>query len=199
LAETQYGKAFFDLFWPGAVVCPYKFEGEAELKHLHDNVYIGGYGQRSDIKSYLWMEKNYDVQVVPVFMKDEQCYHLDCSIFPLTREKTLVCTGLFSKAEVRSIAAVTDIVDVSVDDARQGICNNVRLGNLILNAWGEKPDDSAEEREIKLHKNHSLEAIAKDNGFEVVYFDLSEYEKAGAALSCCVMHINRKSYDVQLL
>jgi N-dimethylarginine dimethylaminohydrolase len=197
--ESYYGMKFFKLFLPDAVICPYKWEGEAELKYLHDNIYIGGYGQRSDIKSYLWMQKTYPVEIIPVFMKDEYCYHLDCMIFPLTKEKTFVCTRLLTKAEVRSIAKVTDIIDVSIDDARQGVCNNVRLGNLILNAYCENEEDNKEIRELKKHKNYSLENICKDNGFEPVYFNLQEYEKGGAALSCMILHINRLSYQTQLL
>jgi N-dimethylarginine dimethylaminohydrolase len=197
--ETYYGKAFFDLFWPKAKICPHKWEGEAELKHLHDNIYIGGYGQRTEAKSYIWMQKEYPVQIIPVFMKDELCYHLDCSIFPLTEEKTVVCTSLFDKSELRAIASVTEIIDVSKVDAQQGLCNSVRLDNMILNAYGEKDDDDEDTVRKKMHKNHALEVICKNNGFEPVYFNLNEFEKGGAALSCCVLHINRQSYKTQLL
>ncbi len=199
LQETFYGKTFFDLFLKNPIICPHKFEGEAELKWLHDNVYIGGYGQRSEVKSYLWMQINFDVQIIPVFEASNYCYHLDCSIFPLTKEKTLVCTKLLTKAEVRSIAAVTDIIDVPVADAEMGICNAVRLDNLILSAHVDNPNEDSETREMRIHKNHTLERIARENAMEVVYFDLSEFEKGGAMLSCMVLHMNRHSYSINLL
>ena len=64
-------------------ISPYKWEGEADIKYLSDNVYIGGFGIRSDIKTYKWMEENYDMKIIKVKMVDEYMYHLDCSIFPI--------------------------------------------------------------------------------------------------------------------
>jgi hypothetical protein len=60
-----------------------------------------------------------------------------------------------------------------------------------------KPGDEyyAEERE----KNRKLEDIAVQYAFEVSFFNLSEFLKSGALLSCMVMHLNRKSYDLVLL
>lgn len=46
--ETRVGKIIFELMDYHVVTPPYHFEGDAEIKHLHDNVYIGGYGIRSD-------------------------------------------------------------------------------------------------------------------------------------------------------
>ena len=43
-----------------------------------------------------------------------------------------------------------------------------------------------------------LEDIAVKYGFEVSYFNLSEYFKSGALLSCMVMHLNRQSYQLTL-
>ena len=45
-------------------MCPFKWEGEADLKYLYDNVYIGGYGIRSDIKAYEWMEEKFDMKII---------------------------------------------------------------------------------------------------------------------------------------
>ena len=49
---------FFELMDYQVHMCPFKWEGEADLKYLYDNVYIGGYGIRSDIQAYEWMEEN---------------------------------------------------------------------------------------------------------------------------------------------
>ena len=43
-----------------------------------------------------------------------------------------------------------------------------------------------------------IEDIATELAFEVVYFNLSEYHKGGALLSCMVMHLNRFSYRFDL-
>ena len=48
-------------------------------------------------------------------------------------------------------------------------------------------------------KNRKLEDIAVAMGFEVNFFNLSEYLKGGALLSCMIMHLNRNSYEFSLL
>jgi len=77
-------------------------QGEADLKHLHD-VYVGGYGQRSERAAYEWMEREFDMRIVKVRETDPYLYHLDCTVFPLTREDTLVCTEMFEREEVAAI------------------------------------------------------------------------------------------------
>ena len=47
-------------------VAPSYWEGEAEIKYLHDNIYIGGYGARSEPRAYAWMEEQFDMRVVQV-------------------------------------------------------------------------------------------------------------------------------------
>ena len=112
--------------------CPHKWEGEADLKYLYDNVYIGGYGIRSNIKTYEWMEKEFDMNILKVAMTDEYLYHLDCSIFPLNGDQTLVATELFDPQELKEIEKYTEIIDVDTDDALCGMTNSVRMGNMIL-------------------------------------------------------------------
>ena len=101
-----------------------KWEGEADLKYLYDNVYIGGYGIRSDIQAYEWMEQEFDMNIIKLEMADDYLYHLDCSIFPLTKEKTLVCTEMFDPEEIKQIAQYTDIIDVSVEDCFKVVLTN---------------------------------------------------------------------------
>jgi len=198
--ETRIGKAFFELMDYDVVIPPYHFEGDAEMKHLHDNVYIGGYGIRSDKKSYEWMMDNFDIKIIPVEETDPYLYHLDCTIFPLTREQTLVCTELFTAEEIKKIESETNIIDVSIDDCYSGICNSLRVGNSLLNAsniYDMKTSDQYYKEEK--HKNRTLEDIAAEHAFELNFFNLSEYLKSGALLSCMVMHLNRRSYDIALL
>ena len=147
-------------------ISPHKWEGEADLKYLYDNVYIGGYGQRSDLKTYEWMEKEFDMKIIKLNMVDEYLYHLDCNIFPLNSHKTMVCTELCDKEELAQIEQYTDIIDMSYDDTLCGMANSVRLGNMVLCAS---------------------------------IFNISEYMKSGAMLSCMVMHLNRIDHHKTLL
>ncbi len=200
VGEAALGASFFRSMGYDVQAAPGKFEGEADLKHLHDNVYIGGYGMRSQRETFEWMERTFDMRIIKVEKVDEHLYHLDCSVFPITSERTLVCTELFSRGEVAEIEQYTEVIDVSADECYSGICNSVRLFNTILNAshlheLRAGTQDYADE----LAKNRKLEDIAVNLGFEVSYFNLSEYHKSGALLSCMVMHLNRHSYGFSLL
>jgi N-dimethylarginine dimethylaminohydrolase len=200
VGEAEVGEAFFTAMGFAVVRAPYQFEGEAELKHLHGGVYIGGYGIRSDRRVYEWMENEFDMQVIKLEEVDPYLYHLDCSIFPLTPENTIVCTELFSKTDVARIEQHTNVIDVSADDSYSGICNSVRYHNSILNSshiHSLKPGSDDYWYEVK--KNRKLEDIAVRHGLEVSYFNLSEYHKSGALLSCMVMHLNRRSYNYSLI
>ena len=189
--EEKVGKPFFDLMGYQTHMCPFKFEGEADLKYLHDNVYIGGYGQRSDIQAFEWMEKEFDMNIIKIEMVDEYLYHLDCSIFPLTKEKTLICTELYTPKELAHISQYTNIIDISVDDTYNGIANSARLGNMILCASNISELTRADENyEAEKHKINSLEKICFNEGLEPVFFNISEFMKSGAMLSCMLMHLN---------
>jgi N-dimethylarginine dimethylaminohydrolase len=56
-----------------------------------------------------------------------------------------------------------------------------------------------EDYHAELEKNRELEDIAAKHGFEVAYFNLSEYLKGGALLSCLLMHLNRQSNEFSLI
>ena len=189
--EEKVGKPFFEAMGYEVHNCPFKWEGEADLKYLYDNVYVGGYGIRSDIKAYEWMEKEFDMKIIKLEMVDDYLYHLDCSIFPLTQEKTLVCTEMFEEDELEQLEQYTEIIDISVDDAFNGLTNSVRLGNMILCASNLSEMTRADENyEAEKAKINTLEKICFNEGLEPVFFNLSEYMKSGAMLSCMMMHLN---------
>jgi N-dimethylarginine dimethylaminohydrolase len=181
-------------------ISPYKWEGEADLKYLYGNKYIGGYGIRSNIKTYEWMEENYNMDIIKVAMVDEYLYHLDCSIFPLNTDQTIICTELFDEEEIAEIEKHTEIIDMSADDALGGLTNSVRYGNMVLCASNiSEMKRTHEYYDAEKHKLATLEKICSDAGMEPVIFNLSEYMKSGAMLSCMVMHLNRVDHNKTLL
>ena len=197
--ETRVGVDFFSQMGYDVAVPPTKFEGEAELKHLYKNVYVGGYGIRSERETYAWMEKNFDMRVVKLRLTDPYLYHLDCLVFPITKENTLVCTELLEPEEVLELERVTNIIDVSVEEAYSGICNSVRLPKVVLNSSHlHELKKGSEDYQLELQKNRKLEDIAANLALEVAFFNLSEYHKSGALLSCMVMHLNRRAYEIAL-
>lgn len=198
--EEWVGKEFYDMMGYETFVCPHKWEGEADLKYLKDNIYIGGYGQRSTLEAYEWMEKNFNMKIIKLEMVEPYLYHLDCSIFPVTNDKTMVCTSLYNENELKELKKYTKIIDINEDDAFGGITNSVRLGNMILcasNISELKKDD--ELYILEKNKINTLEKICGDEGMECVIFNLSEYMKSGALLSCCVQHLNRVDINKKLI
>ncbi len=200
IGEEKVGEKFFTQMGYETFISPYKWEGEADLKYLNDNVYVGGYGIRSQYKSYTWMEEEFDMNIVKVAMTDEYLYHLDCSIFPLNKNKTLVCTELYEEDEVAQIERYTEVIDVDIDDAFCGLTNSIRLGNMILTASNISELKRQDEYyEGEKHKIASLEKICSDNGLEIGIINLSEYMKSGALLSCLTMGLNTISQDQILI
>jgi N-dimethylarginine dimethylaminohydrolase len=198
--ESPIGEAFLESMGYPVRFSPHRFEGEADLKHLRDNVYVGGYGLRSEREAFEWMEREFDMKVIKVRETDPYLYHLDCSIFPLTPEDTMVCTEMFEPEELAELERHTNVIDVGVDECYSGICNSVRLSNSILNSSHiHQLRAGTEDYRYEVQKNRKLEDIAVDHAMEVAYFNLSEYMKGGALLSCMVMHLNRYSYAFRLV
>ena len=198
--EEWVGKSFFESMNYNTYISPRKWEGEADLKYLRDNVYIGGYGIRSEIETYEWMQEQFNMDIIKLQMVDEYLYHLDCSIFPINNFETMICTELYDPSEIKILSEYTDIIDISVDDAYSGITNSVRMGNMILCASNiSELKKTHEYYDHEKNKINTLEKICSDRGMEPVIFNLSEYMKSGAMLSCCVMHLNRVDQNKQLI
>lgn len=198
--EEWVGKLFFDLMNYKTFISPRKWEGEADLKYLRDNIYMGGYGIRTEIETYDWMKEQFDMNIISLKMTDEYLYHLDCSVFPINSYETMVCTELYEPSEIKILEEYTEIIDINVDDAYSGITNSVRMGNMILCASNiSELKKNNEYYEYEKNKIATLEKICSDRGMEPVVFNLSEYMKSGAMLSCCVMHLNRVDQNKQLI
>ncbi len=198
--EELVGEEFFNMMGYKTTICPHKWEGEADLKYLYDNVYIGGYGQRSNIEAYKWMEEKYGMNIVKVEMVDDYLYHLDCSIFPVTSEDTIVCTDFYDESEIKQIEKHTNIIDVPEELFYYDLTNCVRYGNMVLGSTlihDLKKDHEWYDGEKG--KIDFMEKMCYKLGLEPVFFNISEYTKSGAALSCMVMHLNRVDQNKILL
>ena len=170
------------------------------MKYLRDNIYIGGYGIRSEKESYDWMASEFDMNIIPLELTDPYNYHLDCTIFPLTRESIIVATEAFTKQEIKQLENVAELIPISIEQAHTGLCNSVRVNNYILNASDiDFLSKRSEDYRLEKSKNIRLEDIAGQNGMEVCYFNMEEYLKGGGLLSCTVLHMNHHSFTKDLL
>jgi N-dimethylarginine dimethylaminohydrolase len=174
---------------------PSFFEGEAELKWLRENIYVGGYGIRTDIKTLDWMEETFGMQIIKLKETDDKRYHLDCNVFPLSRSKIITSKDILDPQTTRQLEAVAEIIPVSKRDSQFSITNNLRIGSIIytgtdISELKKEDDHYLPEKE----KNERLEEICRDAGLELVFINLSEFSKSGAALSCCVLHASYIGY-----
>jgi N-dimethylarginine dimethylaminohydrolase len=174
------------------VQSPYKFEGEAELKYSGiDNIYYGGYGIRTDVRTYDWLEEKYGIKVIRIHEVDKFLYHLDCNLFVLNKYNVMVATEQISKKTLKEIEKIAEIHHVSTDAAYQGINNSLRVGEIIYNSSNlAYLDKNAKYYKEESGKNDELEAICEKVGLELMYLNLSEIMKAGALLSCCSAKLN---------
>jgi N-dimethylarginine dimethylaminohydrolase len=203
IGETKIGVDFFSLAgFEKVVVCPFKFEGEADLKHIRDNLWVGGYGQRTDIAAFDWMEKEFNIKIIKMQMTDPALYHFDCGFFPLTKKEVMLCTEAFSKVEVDNLREYCTIIDVPYKMAKYGAVNSVRVHRMIYNNSDICELDPITQKdfyEIEIEKNNWMSKTLIEYGMEVRFVNLSEFMKSGALASCLVMHVNRWSYDQELL
>jgi len=195
LGETEYGIKFFQSMGYETFVPETKFEGEADLKYLYGNVYIGGHGMRSELETFKWMEKTFDMKIICVEVTDDYLYHLDCSIFPLTPKKTLVCKELFTEKELKDLEEVTEVINIEYEMVLCGGCNNVRIGNTVFNSTNlNLLEKDTTDYNDEISKDEFLKKVTADNGLEVKFIELDEFTKSGALLSCMVLHMNRYNY-----
>jgi hypothetical protein len=91
------------------------------------------------------------------------------------------------------------VIPVTADECYSGICNSVRLPNMVINS-SHLHDLKAgtQDYTYEVQKNRKLEDLVANLALEVVYFNLSEFHKSGALLSCMVLHLNRHSYKIAL-
>jgi N-dimethylarginine dimethylaminohydrolase len=200
MGEDEGARKFFEMFDYPIERPPFFWEGEAETKHIRDNIYIGGYGIRTDPKVYDWFEKKFDMKVVRCKMTDEKLYHWDCCCAPLTSEDVMVCTSILEKSEVKEIEKVCQIIDVPLRLAHAGITNNVRLVNHVMCGSSVKqmgPKDK--DYQVEKDKIVFLEKVCAKQGMEPVMQNISEFEKSGAAVSCLFCHVNRAAYSQPII
>lgn len=193
--ESEPGLEFFRQLSLKTEVAPPFFEGEADLKYLHENVYIGAHGMRTSRDALEWFAESFEMEVIPFEIDNEYLYHLDCSVFPIRRDEVVVCTEVATDETLRHIERHASIVDVPVDDADSGITNCVRIGEFVLCASHLEDLSSAhKDYAFERAKTQRLEKICSERGLTPVFFDLSEFLKSGAMLSCMVMHLNHQNF-----
>lgn len=165
---------------------PTHWEGEADLKYIAGNLYVGGYGIRTDQKSYSWMADKFDMDIIQVKMDDPKLYHFDCQFFPLGSDKALVSPSAFRPEDLKKIENHMEIVEVPKEFKYDGWTNSILIGNKVF--CGDIPNKSS----VKAH-----DSILEKEGFETVGVDLNEFAKSGGDLSCLVAHLSFRGRELK--
>lgn len=195
--ESEVGREFFQLMkFTNVIDAPEYFEGEADLKYIRDNVYCGAYGLRTSKNALDWFEKSFEMKVIPILMEDPYLYHLDCLLLPLSEDSVLACTKRLDRQTQTELEKYVSIHDLDEHIAVVATSNALILGNDILVGTNSKTLQNKQHKDHKKEKDKLkfLERLCSKLNRELVLFDLSEFEKSGAALSCMVMHLNRNNY-----
>ncbi len=170
---------------------PVYLEGEADLKHLRDNLYVGAWGMRTSRSGLDWLSASFDMDIIPVHMSDERLFHLDCCVLPVSHEHLIVCREAMDDISIRQLESVAELTDVPLDAAAFGITNCVILDGCILYSTDiTELDRKDPDYPVEVDKIERLERIASRLGLRPVPFNLSEFYKSGAALSCLLMRLN---------
>ena len=191
IEEAPHGIEFFKNL--GYIVhhSPYKFEGEADLKFIKDDIYVGGYGIRSEKKTFDWMEEEFNCKIIKIKMTDDYLYHFDCMFFPINTGHIACVTSLIDKSSLKKLENIAEIHSIPKEIGYSGLTNSVILdktwcshSNLHdLKNTDELYDD--EKNKVEL-----INKICEKVGFEPIYFNISEFLKSGALMSCLVMHLS---------
>jgi len=171
------------------------FEGEADLKRLRDNIYVGGHGLRSSLSAHKWFEREFAMKVIPFHMTHDRLYHLDCCVMPLSHEAAMVCVAATDKKTASAIGKYCEVVDISFDAAVYGATNNLIVKNqLIFSSNIDELTKFDQNYDGEKRRISELEKVATRFKLETVRINLSEYMKSGALLSCMVMNLNYRNY-----
>src|SRR5262245_10841264 len=171
---------------------PVYLEGEADLKHIRGNLYVGAYGMRTSLNALSWAAERFDMKVLPFRITDPYLYHLDCCIFRLSDEALLLCTALADPACLSEIEQHCEIIDISPQEARAGITNGLLLpGEILCDSNISELKSGGENYRIEKTKIERLESLCSRFGRRLSIFCMSEFYKSGALLSCLIMNIRQ--------
>jgi len=183
--EVPVAAEFFQSLGYQVLQPPFDFEGEADLKHFKDDLYIGGVGQFSDVRAYQWIAERTGVRILPVEEVDEHLYHLDCSLFVLDDDTLLITGKGLSKSSLTALAKVADLVFTPKGIETTGITNGLKIpgkGIYLSGALNLQEPDYSKAMDWLLR-------TLDDFGYVPLFMQVTEADKSGADLSCMFLHL----------
>jgi len=148
------------------------FEGCGDTV-IANELLIGGYGFRSDLKALRMTAEILDLDLLPLKLSDPNFYHLDTCFTLLRPDLALYYPGAFSSYTISKLKKHMELIPVSPEAANKFVCNSIVCGNVIIMPAGN--DAVADELE--------------NYGIQARLIDTSEYLKSGGSLQCMALWI----------
>jgi N-dimethylarginine dimethylaminohydrolase len=152
------------------------FEGEGDALFGGDTLFCG-YKFRSDVKSHHAVAEMLHCLTVSVELVDARFYHLDTCFCPLPDGGAFWFPAAFDEYGQRAIREhVTDLIDVSEEEAAHFSCNAVVLGRQIVLPEGAP----------------RLVQTLTERGYQCHALPMTEFLKAGGACKCLTMFLPQR-------
>jgi N-dimethylarginine dimethylaminohydrolase len=180
VGEEKVARLFFESMGLEVVQCPFKWEGEAEIKHVRDNIYIGGFGVRTDPRAYDWMRETFGMRIIAVPLptaKVPGLYHFDLVGFQIDDRRLLLNTSAYTPEELERYGSVVKICALPPELEKAGP-NYCIIGDNLFAA--QFPTAAA---------NEAFERMCDKLGLNPVLLDLTEFAKSGAGIGCMTMQL----------
>lgn len=154
------------------------FAGEADLLYLRNNIYIGGHGNLSDIRTFNFLKKNYKMEVVGVELNDKENYpYLTSLMYPISMDTVMTCTELLSEFDVKQIEHVANIVDVDKELMSADIAHLIRnYASIIIPSNISELSSFDDEYFVEKRKIDKIVEICEKYAFEPLIFNFGEFD-----------------------
>ena len=114
---------------------------------------------------------------------------------PVSPRTAVVCTAAAEGSTIREIEDHVEVLDVNMLAATYGATNCLVHGDQLLYSSNIRELPRSHNRyEGEKVKVDEIERLSRRLGLEAHMFNLSEFDKSGADLSCLVMNLNYKGY-----
>jgi N-dimethylarginine dimethylaminohydrolase len=155
---------------------PLSFEGAGDLLGF-DDLKVGGYRQRSDIRAYNYVSRIIECEIIPVELIDPRFYHLDTCFCPLSGGELLWFPPAFDqygRATISEQVASSRRIEVPEDEAVRFACNAVCIKNHVVLPEGCP----------------GTMAMLQTHGYTPHAVSLWEFLKAGGAAKCLTLALD---------
>ncbi len=170
----------------------YTFEGEPCFRWLRDDIYIGSYGVRTTKEALIWIEQNFNCNVIKLGLETSKLFHGDTIYFPITPYDVMVGINYVDPVELKRLEQYANIIPIEDRELLEGgICNGIVANGCVYfsdlslaEKVGLVPSGLAKKVRNK------AESIVKDLGLEPIFIPTRQMLLQGAMLSCLVARLN---------